>query len=131
MDIEKYIKWCLIQLSTNLSIDHRNYCTKNDTNVSPLEQFILDNDGSFDKGIHHLAKYIESILIDEYKNEDEQADEDENEDEDKDADEESRQMFYRFIELSGLYEIKSLHGCSIDKFETKFNSVYIGIVCML
>ena len=109
MDIENYIKWCLIQLSVNVSIERRNYCSKQ-TMTSPLEQYILNSNGSFDQGIALLAKSIEPKLIltfTEYKNE-------------YDEDELEAEIFNIFVTISGLYEINSLHGDSIDVFQSKF-----------
>lgn len=122
--IQMLIKNFLLELATNTTIDHRNYSmTSKDENLplSPLVESIVANGNSFDLGISDLAKSIESDekIIQALKDLKELH-------ADKDVDncdeiyETETALFHRFIELSGLREIESLHGDSNDEFRDDF-----------
>ena len=120
-NIQTCIKWSLLELATNLSIDHRNYSQTNKPKESPLVQSIKANGGSFDQGINMLAQ---SIVSDQDMSQMVQElaqlhgdKESYNCDEIYDLE---TDLFDKFIELIGLFEINSLHGDSVDKFRDKF-----------
>lgn len=128
--IETIIKWSMLELSTNLSIDHRNYSYTKKVKLSPLVKIISENNFNFDQGINALAKIISEDV--EFVSSQETLGELHNNDTselDENADEiydEEMNLFNRFIELSGLYEIESLHTDSAEKFKNYlFSKVYI------
>lgn len=121
--IQTYIKWCLLELGTNTSIDHRNYTLTKTAKVSPLAKAIEAHQGSFDLGIKELGDSISSKqeLIDMVKTLHElHSSPDDNCDEIYELETE---LFENIIELTGLYEINGLHGDSVDKFKDQLLSL--------
>ena len=130
--IQNYIKWCLLELSTNINIDHRNYNGKNNKiNDSPLIK-VMKNHNSLDDGIKEIAdsicdnkKFIH--MLDKFNTKNLKSDddtkkieEDEEDFDDYDDCEIETELFYMCNNLIGLYEIESLHSCSVDIFMEKF-----------
>jgi ATP-dependent helicase/DNAse subunit B len=92
--------------------------------ISPLEESIKANGGSFDEGIRHLAKSIESNeeMITMIQNLEELHNDKESDNCDEIYDTET-ELFNKFIELTGLH-IESLHCDDIDDFRDE-------LICML
>jgi len=113
---ENMIKWTLLELATNTFVD-QDYC-RDIKKVSPLVESIKAHGGSFDSGIKLLANSISSNLhiknilkvLDELL--------------DNIYDLET-ELFDLFIDLSGLYEINSLHVDSVYNIsEHLFDLIY-------
>ncbi len=113
---ESMIKWILLQLATNVEIDHRNYVRKN-TKSSKLVEFVQSCNDSFDQGIQLLANLIcedPDIKTKLQTLQELHSNPDESDDICDEIYNLEIELFSRFIELSGLYEIESLHGDSAD-----------------
>ena len=126
---ETMIKWILLELATNNTVDHRDYCREDMQKVSPLVESIQTHGGSFDLGIKSLANTI-SLNLD-LKNilqvlEELHADTNESDEEVLDnINDLKTELFNLFIELSGLYEINSLHEDSVSTItEHLFDLIY-------
>jgi hypothetical protein len=117
------IQWSLLQLATNKSIHHTNYTSKKNKIISPLEESIKANGGSFDEGIRHLAKSIESNeeMITMIQNLEELHNDKESDNCDEIYDTE-KEIFSQFIELTGLH-IDCLHCDDMDNFSDKLISI--------
>jgi hypothetical protein len=116
---ESMIKWCLLELATNPLIDHRDYC-RDKARPSPLALAIQSHSNSFDQGIASLAQSIVSnnhiIEIVEGLGK-LHADPDESDEIVDEIYDFEVELFELFINLSGLYEINSLHGDYADEFK--------------
>lgn len=113
--LQHFIKHVLLQLSTNVKIDHRNYAAINKKS-SPLVKSIKACSNSFDQGIALICDKISRnqkfmSLIQQFT--DLHTSPNDNGDE---IYETEIEMFDMFINLVGLNEINSLHGDDVDKF---------------
>ena len=124
--IQEFVKSCLLQLATNTKIEHRNYASRAEVKPSPLVESVKVHEGNFNRGIKLLCDSIASnpevIEIIKKLTELHSAKEDDNCDEIYDLENE---LFHSIIELTGLFEIKSLHGDDVDQFKEKFLYTYI------
>jgi hypothetical protein len=117
--MEAFIKLCLLQLATNTQTPL--------TSVSPLEQCILDKEGSFDEGILMLATSMEPKLRQFFSTLLAILLQDEIEDEEEFL---KTEMLEHFIQLTGLYELKSLHADSRDGFQEAFGKLLVEMGIM-
>ena len=127
---ETMIKWTLLELATNTFVDHWDYCRGDIKKVSPLVESINAHGGRFDLGIKSLANSISSNLhiknilkvLDELHAGADNNVSDELLDNIYDLETE---LFDLFINLSGLYEINSLHVDSVYNIsEHLFDLIY-------
>lgn len=123
--IQSFIKWSLLELSTNIKIDHRNYCQSDKKKSSLLIEKIKNNNNNFDLGINELSEeiFINEKLINiciELENYKKMSD---NKDKKELIEESETELFNEIIELIGLYEISSLHADYFDKFQKKFYEI--------
>jgi hypothetical protein len=127
--IQSFVKWSMLELATNIKIDHRNYSNCDKKQPSLLVEKIKKNDNNFELGIDELSNEIivnEKIInmcieLDMYNK---ITDDDELVEDKLDLIEESEtELFSEIIRLIGLFEIPSLHGDYYDKFQKKFYKI--------
>ena len=127
--IQNFVKWSIMELSTNIKIDHRNYCRNDKQEKSLLFEKIQKNDNNFDLGIKELSHEIiinEDIVsicikLDNYTK---MTDDAENTKDKYELIEEIRtELFNKIITSIGLFEISSLHSDYFDKFQKKFYEI--------
>jgi hypothetical protein len=145
-NIQEFIKYSILELSTNIEIDHRGYCEDDEIKPSAIIEKIEKNDNNFELGILELSKEIieNKNIIDMCKNFDKLnkkkkilenklsiLENDKSMGKKKmienklliledDIVEIESILFEDIIKLTGLYEINSIHGDNYSKFKYKF-----------
>lgn len=120
-----YMKWAMIELSCNNSIDHRNY-DREDKPEPRLKQIIQENNYDFNLAFHKMAEELISNKNDKiYKLFKNLATSYSIDDDDSIYDDKQELICYinNFI---GFYEIATLHPDDCDKFEEKL-LMFLGI----
>lgn len=56
--IQSFVKWSLMELATNIKIDHRNYSHSDKKQSSLLVEKNKKNNNNFDLGINELSEEI-------------------------------------------------------------------------
>ena len=132
--LQSFVKMTLLELATNTQIDHRNYAKPllpHPAKVSPLADYIHAHRACFDHAITSLCdsiiskpnvmKIIQTLqdLHSATNTKDHNGDDTDDEGGD-DIEELETELFNVIVDLTGLFEIHSLHPDDIDRFKEKF-----------
>ena len=121
--LQEFIKWSMLELATNTSIDNRNYCKTSKPKRSLLAETIRSHNGDFNLGIEIVSKQLcEDLniikLLDVVNELSANSDFDPD-----DVDDYLTDFFNHMITKMGLEVIDSLHADSVDKFHDKLKFI--------